>query len=94
MQSVRLGDQLLAQVKHAATAEGVSVSEFIRRAAAKRAENAPPPTALEAFGDYVGFISSGQSPTGLGDEFGDMLEEKHQQQVQEFLASRERKHAD
>ncbi len=94
MQSTRFDDAALTQIKHAAKHEGVSVSEFIRRAATERAKAAPAVTALEALGDFVGFISSGPTPLTGDDPFGDALEEKHQREAAESRALRERRRAD
>ncbi len=93
MQSTRFDDAALTQIKHAAKHEGVSVSEFIRRAAIERAQSAPQMTALEALGDFVGFISSGPTPLTGDDPFGDALEEQHQREAAESRALREQRRA-
>ncbi len=95
MQSTRFDDAALTQIKHAAKHEGVSVSEFIRRAAIERAEGAPQMTALEALGDFVGFFSS-DDPTLERlpmDELGQILLEQHERQAAESRALREQRRA-
>ena len=95
MQSTRFDDAALTQIKHAAKHEGVSVSEFIRRAAIERAEGAPQMTALEALGDYVGMFDSTDSTLERlpMDDWGQHLLEQHQRQSAESHALREQRRA-
>jgi hypothetical protein len=86
--TIRIDDDLLAQVKDSAALQGISVSEFVCGVVADRLQPDAPRNALEAFGDYVGFISCGPTPLGQGDEFGDILEENHQRQSAAFRARR------
>jgi hypothetical protein len=88
MLTIRIDDDLLAQAKDTAALQGISVSEFVRSLVADRLQPDAPRNALEAFGDYVGLISSGPTPLGQGDEFGDILEENHQRQSAAFMARR------
>ena len=60
MRSVRLDDELDIRVKRAAAAEGVSVSEFIRRAADERARQSLAQRADERLADVIGTIRSGR----------------------------------
>lgn len=79
MRSLRLSDELDAQVRRAAAGEGASVSEFLRRAAGERAGrmlSADPAErlsyaigAVEGHGDDVAYDT--------GEAFAKILEEKH-----------------
>ncbi len=93
MQSTRFDDAALTQIKRAAKHEGVSVSEFIRRATIERAQSAPEMTALEALGDYVGMFDS--KDTTLErlpmDDWGQHLLEQHQRQSAESRPIREQR---
>ena len=89
--TIRIDDDLLAQAKGSAALQGVSVSEFVCGLLVDRLQPDAPRNALEAFGDYVGFISCGPTPLGQGDEFGDILEENHQRQSAAFMARRAKK---
>ena len=91
MQSTRFDDASLTRIKRAAEHEGVSVSEFIRRAAVERAALAPGPTVLEQLGDAIGRFSCGTSAAAAGDDFGDALEERHARHSAETL-ERSRRH--
>ncbi len=95
MQSTRFDDAALTQIKRAAKHEGVSVSEFIRRAAIERAQSAPQMTALEALGDFVGMFDS--TDTTLErlpmDDWGQHLLEQHQRQSAESRPIREQRRA-
>ena len=95
MQSTRFDDASLTRIKRAAEHEGVSVSEFIRRAAVARADAAPPMTALEAFGDCVGAFSSHDPAAKRApmDELGEILLEKHRREAAESRALREARRA-
>lgn len=75
MISLRLDPDLDAQVRRAASREGTSVSEFIRRAAAERAANS-----LDVEDRFKGIIGQVHSGGGVAerssDVFGEMLEEE------------------
>ena len=94
MQSTRFDGPSLAKVRRAAEHEGVSVSEFIRRAALERAASAPEPTILERLGPFVGILDS-SDPTivPIRSELGDYLSEKHRQEADEWRRRREANHA-
>lgn len=86
MRSLRLDDELDAQVRRAAEVSGESVSEFIRRAAADRAAStlsdvAQSNSALvkEIIGDVPG--AGGGQAHRTGEAFGDLLESDHARQV-------------
>jgi hypothetical protein len=59
MRSLRLDDELDDRVRRAAAIEGASVSEFLRRAAAERAEATLTTGAGDALADVVGSIHGG-----------------------------------
>lgn len=59
MRSLRLDDELDARVQQAAAIEGASVSEFLRRAAAARAETTLAVQAGEGLADVIGSIHGG-----------------------------------
>ncbi len=60
MRSLRLESELERRIELAAAREGVSVSEFIRRAAASRADVAlAGPSNLELLADVIGVADSG-----------------------------------
>jgi predicted DNA-binding protein len=59
MRSVRLGDELEVRTRRAAAAEGTSVSEFIRRAVADRADDALASDASERLADVLGSVHAG-----------------------------------
>ena len=59
MRSVRLDSKLEARLRRAAALEGASVSEFIRRAAAERADLVLASRGSDAFADVLGVIHSG-----------------------------------
>jgi Ribbon-helix-helix protein, copG family len=59
MRSLRLDDELDERVRRAAAVEGASVSEFLRRAAADRAEVTLATGAGDALADVVGAIHGG-----------------------------------
>jgi hypothetical protein len=59
MRSIRLNDELDKRVRQAAAAEGASVSEFIRRAAAERAEHTLGTGASERLADVLGAVHAG-----------------------------------
>lgn len=59
MRSLRLDPDLDQKLQRAAAMEGESVSEFIRRAAAKRAEETLGGHPSEQFADVAGVIQGG-----------------------------------
>lgn len=79
MRSLRLSDDLDAQVQRAAAQEGASVSEFLRRAAGERAERMLAADPVERLSYAIGAVE------GRGDDlardtgaaFADIVEEKH-----------------
>jgi hypothetical protein len=74
MRSVRLDDDLDVRVRRAAAAEGASVSEFIRRAVAERAESALADGTGERMADVIGVIhSKGGRARDTGTAFADLL---------------------
>ena len=59
MRSLRLDPELDRQVRRAAAIKGESVSEFIRHAAAKRAEETLAEHGRERFADVAGAVHGG-----------------------------------
>jgi hypothetical protein len=59
MRSLRLDPELDRQVRKAAAIQGESVSEFIRHAAAKRAEETLAEHGRERFADVAGVVRGG-----------------------------------
>lgn len=59
MRSLRLDSELDDKVQRAAAAEGESVSEFLRRAAAARAEETLASHRSERFADVAGVVHGG-----------------------------------
>ena len=59
MRSFRLDPDLDKKVRHAAAAKGESVSEFLRRAAAERAEMTLADHPSERFTDVAGVVHGG-----------------------------------
>lgn len=77
MRSVRLDDQMDRRVRRAAAAEGISVSEFLRRAADDRAERALSSTTEERLGDVIGAVrGTRRQARRSGEAFGDLLAER------------------
>ena len=77
MRSVRLDPELDERVRRAATLEGSSVSEFIRRAAAERAERTLSQRDNERLADVVGVIRGGGGRArDTGKAFADLLTER------------------
>ena len=77
MRSVRLDDETESRVRRAAEIEGVSVSEFLRRAASDRSERILSTDAADRLSDVVGAIRShGGQARRTGSAFGDALVEK------------------
>ena len=59
MRSIRLDSVLEDRLRRAAAAEGASVSEFIRRAAAERADVVLASRKSEEFADILGVVHGG-----------------------------------
>jgi hypothetical protein len=79
MRSLRLDDDLDDLVRRAASVQGCSVSEFLRQAAAERADRTIrdlPPS--ERLADFIGAISIGDLRARDSSEiFGEIVAEKH-----------------
>jgi hypothetical protein len=76
MRSLRLDPELDERVRRAASLEGASVSEFLRRAAAERAERTLSRRADERLADVVGVIRGGGGRArDTGTAFADLLTE-------------------
>lgn len=74
MRSLRLDTQLEERVKQAAAVRGESVSEFLRRAAAQRADDTLVVCPNERFADVAGVVSGGGGQARRsGDAFADAL---------------------
>jgi Ribbon-helix-helix protein, copG family. len=89
MISLRLDAELDARVRAAAAARGESVSEFIRRAAAERADATPPEKSLRQRVEEI--VNKDPIHGGGGgvaerasDVFGDMLVEQHKAKRRRF----------
>jgi len=77
MRSVRLDDEMDHRVRRAAEIEGVSVSEFLRRAASDRCERMLSVGAKDRLADVVGAIRGrGDQARRTGEAFTDALVEK------------------
>lgn len=86
MRSVRFGPELDERVQQAAARAGVSVSEFIRVAAASRADEVlGRRTVAEAWADYIGSVDIGETDDGESTDiarrhsevFGEIVTAKH-----------------
>jgi hypothetical protein len=79
MRSVRLDPDLDQLVRRAAAQEGASVSEFLRRAAADRAERTL--GRRDGLTDIVGAVrSAGGAAERSGDAFSDLLQARRREQ--------------
>lgn len=79
MRSVRFDAGLDERVRRAAESEGITVSEFIRRVAAERADGVLEQDALEGWHDFIG-VGRGSGEwvaRRAGEAFTDLLVEKH-----------------
>jgi hypothetical protein len=77
VRSLRLDPELDERVRRAATIEGSSVSEFLRRAAAERAERTLARRASQQLADVVGIVHGGGSRAReTGKAFTDVLTER------------------
>jgi len=76
MRSVRLEPDLDDRVRRAAAAEGTSVSEFLRRAAAERAELTLSRRNRDRLGDVIGAVRAGGAGRARdsGVAFGELLD--------------------
>jgi uncharacterized protein (DUF1778 family) len=77
VRSLRLNDELDERVRQAAALEGASVSEFLRRAAAERAERALAKDPSERLAYAIGVVKTdlGQA-RDTGAAFADLVERK------------------
>jgi predicted transcriptional regulator len=77
MKSVRLDPELEDRITRAAAARGETVSEFIRRAVAKRADETVEPDPLAAFADVLGVVHAGGGRARrTGEAFHETLTER------------------
>jgi len=77
MRSLRLDPDLDERVRRAASAEGASVSEFLRRAAAERAERTLSQRNSDRLADVIGVVHSGGGRArDTGGAFTDLLVER------------------
>jgi predicted transcriptional regulator len=80
MRSIRLDDELDRRVRRAAAREGKSVSEFIRQAAAKRADAVLARTGRELLADVAGAVHGGGGRARRsGEAFTEALVERTRQ---------------
>jgi Protein of unknown function (DUF1778) len=78
MRSLRLEPALDERVRRAAAAEGASVSEFLRRAAAERADRTLSQRNSDRLADAIGVVHSGGGQArDTGAAFRDLLTERH-----------------
>jgi Protein of unknown function (DUF1778) len=79
MLTVRLDDQLDSLARRAAAMEGASVSEFMRRAIAERAQRTLSEDARERLADVIGVVHSGGrgQARDSGRALTDLLAERH-----------------
>ncbi len=78
MRSLRLDPQLDEQVRLAAEREGTSVSEFLRQAAAERAERTLGHRNSDRLADLIGVVQGGGRGRARdsGAAFGELLAER------------------
>jgi hypothetical protein len=77
MRSLRLDPELDERVRRAAALEGSTVSEFLRRAAAERAERTLADRSSERLADVVGVVRGGGGRArDTGGAFADLLSER------------------
>ena len=77
MRSLRLDDELDDKVRRAAAIRNESVSEFLRHAAAQRAEDTLASSVREQFDDVAGVVHGGGGRARrTGEAFGDLLTEQ------------------
>ena len=76
MRSLRLDPELDERVRRAATLEGSSISEFLRRAAAERADRTLSQRDSDRLADIVGIVHGGGGRArDSGKAFADLLTE-------------------
>lgn len=81
MRSLRLEPELDERVRRAAAAEGSSVSEFMRRAAAERADRTLSHRNSDRVADLVGAIhGGGGNARDTGTAFRDLLADRRRAQ--------------
>jgi hypothetical protein len=79
MRSLRLDDRLDEMTRRAAAIEGSSISEFMRRAIAERAERTLADATQEHLGDVVGAINGGGGRArDAGGAFADLLAQRRE----------------
>jgi hypothetical protein len=78
MRSVRLDPELDRKVQRAAAIKGETVSEFIRRAVAARADETIGVSNRELLADVIGIVRSGGGGVAerTGEAFTELLEEE------------------
>lgn len=77
MKTLRLSPELEKRLQRAAAVAGESLSEFIRRAAAQRADTVLDSEAHEDFADVIGAIHGGGGNTRrTGEAFTDVLADR------------------
>jgi len=78
MRSVRLEPALDERVRRAAAAEGSSVSDFLRKAAAERAERTLAHRNSDRLADVIGSVRGGGAGRArdTGTAFGELLAER------------------
>ncbi len=78
MRSIRLDDRLDELTRKAASIEGASVSDFMRRAIAERAERTIEGGAQEQLRDVLGSVHGGGKGRAreTGTAFADLLEQR------------------
>lgn len=80
MRSLRLEPALDERVRRAAAAEGSSVSEFLRSAAAERADRTLSHRNSDRLADVIGVVHGGGGRArDTGAAFGDLLAERRPQ---------------
>jgi hypothetical protein len=78
MRSLRLDAELDDRVRRAAAHEGSSVSEFLRLAAAERADRTLAERNSDRLADVIGVVHGGGGVArSTGDGFGDLLSDRH-----------------
>lgn len=89
MRSVRLDAELDDLVRRAAAREGVSVSEFMRRSAAERAQRVLPVD--ELFKDIIGVVHTGGGVARrTGEAFTELLVERERERREQRSRQRRR----
>lgn len=81
MKSLRLDDELAERLARTARADGISESEFVRRAIQQAVDSAEPLELPEDLKGIIGSIRLGESVAHrTGEVFTEMLWAKHQKQ--------------